>query len=57
MAFVGPSAYRDPRSRGARADGWGSPRARGAVLAVSPALLLAYDAYVLARYVIPFRGL
>jgi len=24
---------------------------------VFPAVLLAYDAYVLARYVIPFRGL
>jgi len=35
----------------------GSRRARSIALGTFPALLFAYEIYVLVRYVIPFRGL
>jgi hypothetical protein len=35
----------------------GARSARVAALAAFPATLLAYEVHVLARYVIPFRGL
>jgi hypothetical protein len=57
VAFVGLSAFAIVAVAGLEQAVGGSARARAAALAAFPALLLAYDAYVLARYVIPFRGL
>jgi hypothetical protein len=57
VAFVGLSAFAIAAVAGLEQAVGGSVRARAAALAAFPALLLAYDAYVLARYVIPFRGL
>jgi Dolichyl-phosphate-mannose-protein mannosyltransferase len=57
VAFVGLSAFAIAAVAGLEQAVGGSARARAAALATFPALLLAYDAYVFARYVIPFRGL
>jgi Dolichyl-phosphate-mannose-protein mannosyltransferase len=57
VAFVGLSAFAIAAVAGLEQAVGGSARARAAALAAFPLLLLAYDAYVLARYVIPFRGL
>jgi 4-amino-4-deoxy-L-arabinose transferase-like glycosyltransferase len=57
VALVGLSAFAIAAVAGLEQAVGGSARARAAALAAFPALLLAYDAYVLTRYVIPFRGL
>jgi Dolichyl-phosphate-mannose-protein mannosyltransferase len=57
VAYVGLSAFAIAAVAGLEQAVGGSTRARAASLAAFPALLLAYDAYVLVRYVIPFRGL
>jgi hypothetical protein len=57
VAFVGLSAFAIAAVSGLEQAVGGSARARAAALTAFPALLLAYDVYVLARYVIPFRGL
>jgi hypothetical protein len=57
IAFVGLSAFAIVAVAGLEQAVGRSARARAAALAAFPALLLAYDAYVLMRYVIPFRGL
>jgi hypothetical protein len=57
IAYVGLSAFAIAAVAGFEQAVGGSARARAIALAAFPALLLVYDAYVLARYVIPFRGL
>lgn len=57
VAFVGLSAFAIAAVAGLEQAVGGSARLRLVALAAFPALLIAYEAYVLARYVIPFRGL
>jgi 4-amino-4-deoxy-L-arabinose transferase-like glycosyltransferase len=57
VAYVGLSAFAIIAVAGLEQAVGGSRRARTAALAAFPAMLLAYEIYVLARYVIPFRGL
>jgi hypothetical protein len=57
VAFVGLSAFAIVAVATLEQAVGGSARARAAALAAFPPLLLAYDTYVLTRYVIPFRGL
>lgn len=57
IAYVGLSAFAVVVVAGLEQAVGGSRRARTVALATFPALLLAYEVYVLARYVIPFRGL
>jgi 4-amino-4-deoxy-L-arabinose transferase-like glycosyltransferase len=57
VAYVGLSAFAIVAVAGLEQAVGGSRRARTVALATFPSLLLAYEVYVLARYVIPFRGL
>jgi Dolichyl-phosphate-mannose-protein mannosyltransferase len=57
VAFVGLSAFAIAAVAGLEQAVGGSTRVRAGALVAFPVLLLAYDGYVFARYVIPFRGL
>jgi 4-amino-4-deoxy-L-arabinose transferase-like glycosyltransferase len=57
VAYVGLSAFAIIAVAGFEHAMGGSRRAQTAALAAFPTMLLAYEIYVLARYVVPFRGL
>jgi hypothetical protein len=57
VAYVGLSAFAIMAVAGLEQAVGGSRRARTVALAAFPAMLLAYELYVVSRYVVPFRGL